>query len=110
MTTKITPPTFDESQEVRGNELGTKGPHFGNEYDSHAHRQPRKVGVGQAETGGGRADGGVGIDPIAATHAEGEDLTDDNGRRGWVDQRTGEVHGSGAPAEDIDKDVTPSAY
>ena len=105
--TDITPPTHDETQEVRSNMHGTKGPHFGNEHDSHEHRKPAKVGVGQAEIGGGRADGGVGIDPIAATHAPGEDLSDDNGRRGWVDQKTGEVHGSGAPGEDIDRDVSP---
>lgn len=110
MTDKISPPTFDDSQEVRGNMLGTKGPHFGNEHDSHVHGQPAKVGVGQAEQGGGRADGGVGIDPIASTHEDGEDLSDDNGRRGWIDQKTGEVHGSGAPGEDIDRDITPSAY
>ena len=109
MPDKIAPPTADDTQEVRGNMHGTRGAHFGNEHDSHQHGMPREVGVGQAETGGGRADGGVGIEPIAATHAPGEDLSDDNGRRGWVDQKTGEVHGSGAPGEDIDQDATPGA-
>lgn len=105
--TKITPPTHDDSQEVRGNMPGDKGPHFGNEHDSHEHRIPEAVGVGQAEEGGGRADGGVGLDPAAGPNREGS-LSPDNGRRGWVDQKTGAVHGSGAPGEDIDRDVGPS--
>ncbi len=58
--TDITPPTHDDSQEVRGNEQGTKGHRFGNEYDSHEHRMPAEVGVGTE--GSGHADGGVGID------------------------------------------------
>lgn len=100
----IAPPAYDDTQEVRGNEFGTKGHHFGNEYDSHDARTPRNVRVGHS-------DGGVAIDPIPTTHAPGEDLTDDNGRRGYVDQRTGEVHGSGADAgggaggADIDPDT-----
>ena len=87
--TDITPPNYDETQEVRGNMHGTKGGHFGNEHDSHEHRMPAEIGVGQAEMGGGRADGGVGIDRIASTHLEGVVLSDYNGRGGWVDQKTG---------------------
>lgn len=100
----IAPPAYDDTQEVRGNELGTRGHHFGNEFDSHDPRMPQNVRVGHS-------DGGVAIDPIPATHAPGEDLSDDNGRRGYIDQRTGEVHGSGAdagggqPGEDFDSDA-----
>ncbi|RZM09838.1 MAG: hypothetical protein EOP68_07945, partial [Sphingomonas sp.] len=85
--TDITPPTHDDSQEVRGNEEGSKGHRFGNEYDSHEHRQPDKVGVGTA--GSGHADGGVGIEPLHETSAEDEVIPPENGARGWVDQKTG---------------------
>lgn len=107
--TGITPPTHDDSQEVRGNEDGTKGGRFGNEYDSHQHRSPDKVGVGTA--GSGHADGGVGIDPGGATSAPGEAIPPADGARGWVDQKTGAVHGSGSgagggqPGEDFDTDT-----
>jgi hypothetical protein len=106
--TDITPPTHDDSQEVRGNEEGSKGHRFGNEYDSHEHRQPDKVGVGTA--GSGHADGGVGIEPLRETSAEDDAIPPENGARGWVDQKTGAVHGSGSgagggqPGEDFDSD------
>lgn len=106
---KITPPTHDATQEVRGNEHGTKGPHFGNEYDSHDQRMPDKVGVGT--DGSGHGDGGVAIEPLAQTSAPGEAIPPESGARGWVDQKTGAVHGSGAgagggqPGEDFDRDV-----
>jgi hypothetical protein len=111
MTDKIsiTPPTHDASQEVRGNEAGTKGPHFGNEYDSHDRRSPARVGVGT--DGSGHADGGTAIEPPATTHAPGEAIPPDDGQRGWIDQKTGAVHGSGAgagggqPGEDFDADA-----
>jgi hypothetical protein len=106
----ITPPTHDPDQGVRGNEAGTKGGHFGNEYDSHEHRTPRRVGVGTA--GSGQPEGGAGIDPLTATHAPGEAIPPNDGARGWVDQKTGAVHGSGAgagggqPGEDFDADAS----
>ncbi len=99
---RINPPTTDDTQEVRGNRAGTGGHHFGNEYDSHDHRSPAEVLVGSGN-------GGVGVDP-RGTGDVGEDVPDDTGRRGYVDQRTGEVHGSGASAgggtkgDDLDSD------
>lgn len=107
--TDITPPTHDDSQEVRGNEQGTKGHRFGNEYDSHEHRMPAEVGVGTE--GSGHADGGVGIAPRRETSNEGEAIPPADGARGWVDQKTGAVHGSGSGAgggqggEDYDADA-----
>lgn len=103
-TTRITPPTHDDTQEVRGNEHGDRGHRFGNEYDSHEHRRPREVRVGHD-------DGGVGIDPLTRTSPPGEEIPPDDGARGWIDQRTGEVHGSGSgagggqPGEDFDSDA-----
>lgn len=111
--TGITPPTHDDEQEVRGNEAGTKGHRFGNEYDSHEHRLPDKVGVGTS--GSGHGDGGVGIDPASANAAPGEAIPPEDGRRAWIDQKTGAVHGSGAgagggqPGEDFDSDAGGSA-
>ena len=87
---RINPPASDDTQEVRGNRDGSKGEHFGNEYDSHDHPAPERVLVG---SGNGGMEAGSGA-----------------GRRGTVDQRTGEVHGSGAGAgggsgeEDLDQD------
>ncbi|SFP61631.1 hypothetical protein [Sphingomonas rubra] len=107
--TRITPPTHDDQQEVRGNEAGTKGHHFGNEYDSHEHRKPGTVGVGT--DGSGHGDGGVGIDPAGANRAAEEAIPPENGKRGWIDQRTGAVHGSGSgagggqPGEDFDSEA-----
>ena len=104
----ITPPTHDAAQEVGGNLAGTKGGHFGNEYDSHRHGRPDKVGVGTA--GSGHEDGGTAIDPLAGTHRPGEAIPPEDGARGWIDQKTGAVHGSGAgagggqPGEDFDGD------
>lgn len=107
MTDKIAPPIHDATQGVRGNEDGIKGPHFGNEYDSHIHNSPDLVAVGSD-------DGGVGIDPLEQTSAPGEAIPPDAGARGWIDQRTGEVHGSGVGAgggqsgEDFDSDIAGS--
>ena len=104
MPEPITPPTDDDTQEVRGNPRGTKGHHFGNEYDSHEHRSPDLVRVGQG-------DGGVAADPLRDTHAPGEAIPPEAGARAWVDQRTGEVHGAGSgagggqPGEDYDQDA-----
>lgn len=107
--TRITPPTHDDEQEVRGNEHGSKGHHFGNEYDSHEHRRPDKVGVGTE--GSGHGDGGVGIEPLDSSSAEHEAIPPEDGKRGWIDQKTGAVHGSGSgagggqPGEDFSADV-----
>ena len=97
----ITPPTPDTTQEVRGNEHGSKGPRFGNEYDSHDRRSPDKVGVS--------------IEPLARTSAPDEAIPPESGTRGWIDQKTGTVHGSGSgagggqPGEDFDRDVAGGA-
>lgn len=54
--------------------------------------------------------GGTPVDPTAANRAPGEQIPVEAGRRGYVDERTGEVHGSGSgagggnPAEDYDAD------
>ena len=107
--TRIMPPDADTSQEVRGNEAGSDGHRFGNEYDSHENRTPGAVGVGTAASG--RADGGVGIDPPSETSGAGEEIPQQDGARGWVDQKTGAVHGSGSGAgggqagEDYDADA-----
>lgn len=107
--TKITPPTHDDQQEVRGNEDGLRGHHFGNEYDSHDHRTPGKVGVGTE--GSGHGDGGVGIEPGRGNDEASEAIPAQAGTRGWIDQKTGAVHGSGSgagggqPVEDFDSDA-----
>ncbi|MBB4618393.1 hypothetical protein [Sphingomonas abaci] len=87
----ITPPATDDSQEMRDNPTGTKGHYSGQEYDSHARKNPPQVAVGAGE-------GGVARHPIDATHAPGEAIPEEAGRRAHVDQRTGEVHGSGMGA------------
>lgn len=100
---RISPPTTDDTLSIRGNPTGTDGGHFGNEHDSYAHDKPRRVMVGHA-------DGGVPADPIAVSHAPGEEIPDDAGRRAYADQKTGAVHGSGSAAgggmagDDIDQD------
>lgn len=109
----ITPPTNDAEQEVRGNEAGTKGHYFGNEYDSHEHGLPTTVGVGTE--GSGHGDGGVGTEPGRGNDEAPEAIPPEDGTRGWVDQKTGAVHGSGSGAgggqagEDFDSDSGGSA-
>lgn len=87
----ITPPQTDDTQEMRGNPLGDKGHYSGEEYDSHAAMSPGQVAVGAGE-------GGTARTPIDATHRPGEAIPDEAGRRAHIDQRIGEVHGSGMGA------------
>lgn len=87
----ITPPGTDDTQEMRDNPLGDKGHYSGQEYDSHAAMNPHHVAVGAGE-------GGTARTPIDAGHGPGEAIPDEAGRRAHIDQRTGEVHGSGMGA------------
>jgi hypothetical protein len=86
---------------LRGNERADRGNYSGQEYDSHDKASPRYVAV--AGEHGGKA-----VDPDAPNRAEGEQIPSEAGRRAYVDEKTGEVHGSGAgagggsPNEDYD--------
>ena len=98
-------PDIDTDPKLRGNERGTKGHYSGEEYDSHAKEQPRYVEVGASR--GNRA-----ADRETANARPGEAIPRDAGRRAYIDEKTGEVHGSGAGAgggtgaEDYDHDTS----
>lgn len=87
----ITPPQTDDTQEMRGNPVGDKGHYSGQEYDSHAAMNPPRIAVGAGE-------GGVARTPADIAHRPGEAIPEEAGRRAHIDQRTGEVHGSGMAA------------
>jgi len=99
----MTNPEIDRDPKLRGNERGTQGHYSGEEYDSQAKEQPRYVEVGASR--GDRA-----ADPTAPNAKPGEEIPSDAGRRAYIDEKTGEVHGSGAGAgggtgsEDYDHD------
>jgi hypothetical protein len=94
---------IDRDPKLRGNARGTEGHYSGEEYDSQTKEQPRYVEVGASR-------GDHEADPTAANAKPGEDIPDDAGRRAYIDEKTGEVHGSGAGAgggtgtEDYDHD------
>ncbi|RZL85765.1 MAG: hypothetical protein EOP66_00585 [Sphingomonas sp.] len=106
MTTPPLPsPETDERAKLTGNPDGTAGRYSGEEYDSYRQDQPRNVEVG------------VSRDNRAATTEApnarpGENIPPDAGRRAYIDEKTGEVHGSGAgagggnPTEDYDTDTS----
>ena len=95
------PADIDHRVGLKGNERATRGGHSGQEYDSHDKVSPRYVAVAGEH-------GGEPVDPDAPNHAPGEQIPPDAGRRAYVDEKTGEVHGSGAgagggsPSEDYD--------
>lgn len=96
-------PEIDTDPKLRGNDRGTEGHYSGQEYDSYAKDQPRHVEVGASR-------GDREVDPAAPNAKPGEDIPRDAGRRASIDEKTGEVHGSGAGAgggtgtEDYDQD------
>lgn len=94
-------PDIDDKVGLRGNEHATRGDYSGQEYDSHDKHSPRYVAV--AGDHANKPD-----DPATPNHAPGEQIPPEAGRRAYVDEKTGEVHGSGAgagggsPNEDFD--------
>jgi hypothetical protein len=92
-------PEIDSDPKLRGNDRGTEGHYSGQEYDSYAKEQPRHVEVGASRND--RA-----ADPATPNAGPGEDIPRDAGNRASIDEKTGEVHGSGAGAgtEDYDPD------
>ena len=94
-------PDIDDKVGLRGNEHATRGDYSGQEYDSHDKHSPRYVAVAGDH-------GNKPVDPAAPNHAPGEQIPPEAGRRAYVDEKTGEVHGSGAgagggsPNEDFD--------
>ncbi|WP_242096065.1 hypothetical protein [Sphingomonas sp. CROZ-RG-20F-R02-07] len=96
-------PDTDADRLLHGNGDGTVGHHSGEEDDRQTHETPRYVEVGVS-----RANRQA--DPATPNALPGEDIPSDAGRRAYVDEKTGEVRGSGAGAgggtgtEDYDHD------
>jgi hypothetical protein len=94
-------PETDKGPRLHGNEDGTRGHYSGEEYDSYEKSNPRNVEVG-ASRGNREADV-----TIPNGHPS-EDIPSEAGKRAYIDEKTGEVHGSGAgagggnPTEDYD--------
>ena len=83
--------------------FGTGDGYSGDEYDSVNHAAERHLQ---------NRDRAPGADP--ADTADGRDIPPEAGKRAYIDNKTGEVHGSGAgagggnPGEDIDLDTSRS--
>jgi hypothetical protein len=94
-------PETDEAPALHGNEDGTRGHYSGEEYDSYEKSNPRNVEVGASR---GNREAGV----ATPNGQPGEDIPSEAGKRAYIDEKTGEVHGSGAgagggnPTEDYD--------
>ncbi len=84
--TKALPETNEDSG-LHGNKTGTVGHYSGEEYDSYQKEQPRHVEVGVSR--GNRK---------ANTTGSSQTTPLDAGHRAYIDEKTGEVHGSGAGA------------
>lgn len=97
-------PETEKDPALHGNDDGTAGHYSGEEYDSYRKDQPRYVEVGVSRDNHE-------ADAEASNAAPGEDIPPDAGRRAYIDEKTGEVHGSGAGAgggnatEDYDADT-----
>lgn len=88
---RISPPQTDKSVKLQGNDHGTEGQYSGEEYDSSNKDQPRFVEVS------------AGRDNRETDHTDSnsescEDIPSDVGKRAFIDEKTGEVYGSGAGA------------
>jgi hypothetical protein len=98
-------PDTDQTVPQTGNSHGSDGGYSGQEAGSFDNPTPAHTHVGASR-------GGLPAEPTAGSGAgqDGEDLPPEAGHRATVDQRTGEVHGSGAgagggsPGEDLDHD------
>lgn len=97
-------PETEKDPALRGNDDGTVGQYSGEEYDSYRKDPPRYVEVGVSRDNRH-------ADIAASNAAPGEDIPPDTGKRAYIDEKTGEVHGSGAGAgggkatEDYDADT-----
>lgn len=87
----ISPPQTDKGVDLHGNDRGTEGHYSGEEFDSYAKDQPRFVAVGAGRDN--RAAGTQG-----GNSPEEENIPPDVGKRAFIDEENGEVHGSGAGA------------
>ena len=85
------PPETDDDPKLTGNDRGTEGHYSGEEYDSYDKATPRYVEVGVSRHNQSAHSAG-------RNAARGENIPPEAGRRAYVDEKTGEVHGSGASA------------
>jgi hypothetical protein len=98
-------PEIDKAPALSGNDDGTKGHYSGEEYDSSDKDTPRYV-----EAGASRGSREAAL--AKPNKRPGENIPADAGRRAYIDEKTGEVHGSGAGAgggnstEDYDADTS----
>jgi hypothetical protein len=83
-------PITDPTVPQQGNAHGTNDGYSGQEAGSFESPDPLRVDASAAR-------GGTAAAP-APTHDDGESIPDEAGTRAWIDQTSGEVHGSGAGA------------
>ena len=105
VTTPLPSPETDSGPKLVRNKDGTEGHYSGEEYDSYEKAQPRNVEVGASR---GNREANI----LASNAAPGESIPTDAGRRAYIDEKTGEVHGSGSgagggnPTEDYGANTT----
>ena len=98
-------PEIDNNPNLHGNERGTNGSYSGEEYDKQTKEKPRYVEVGASR-------GNQAADPAPINTNSHENIPTNAGKRAYVDEKTGEVYGSGAGAgggtgtEDYDHDTS----
>ena len=102
--TTYTPET-DNNPNIHGNQRGANGSYSGQEDDKQAKDKPRYVEVGASR-------GNQAADPAPINTNSHENIPANAGKRAYVDEKTGEVYGSGAGAgggtgtEDYDHDTS----
>lgn len=86
-------PTDDPVRKDRDNAFDNTTGYSGQDY-----LRTREATEGAARPSGHPLTGGPAVATPPAPDAEGRNIPPENGRRGWIDRATGEVHGSGAGA------------
>ncbi len=101
-------PKDDQVRKEPGNAFDAGSGYSGQDY-----RHDREAAEGAERPSGHPLTGDPATMETPVADPDGRDIPPDNGRRGWIDPATGEVHGSGAGAgggnagEDFD-DETPA--
>jgi hypothetical protein len=106
--TGVDDPTDAPIRKPEANALDNPSGYSGQDY-----RREREAVEGRQRPSGHPLIGNPGTVTVPGADADGRNIPPENGRRGWVDPATGEVHGSGAgagggnPGEDFD-DESPA--
>jgi hypothetical protein len=93
-------PETNEDPGLHGNKTGTLGHYSGEEYDSYPKEQLRyvEVGVSRGNRKADTSEAHQGVGRGVPNEGVPQSAPSDAGHRAYIDEETGEVHGSGAGA------------